>query len=803
MQHRPCLLAFSALALVIAPLAALRGQQPAANPPADLSALAGSGTGIRKPAKAIEPPIRSQDIQTFIRDLIAFLYASQNARGHWDEKESDPEGTDYAFAGTTSLAVYALLAAGESPQHPKLKPAIEWMKKAKVSGTYVVACRLNAYQYLPHNTVKTLAKADYDYLIKAHIPEKDPKTKQPLVGAGHYTYTDKDPNAFDHSNSQYGVLGMWACEQMGMPAPEGYWRAVEAGWLGHQHTDGSWSYSSAGGEGSGTGSMTAAGVATLFVTQDYLRGAVQTTPGQGNLTNEPIERGLKWLIDHFTPNHNPGERGSQHTFYWLYGIERVGLASGLKHFGKHDWFDAGARLLAASYYNAGKMSLDKTGDTGHLRDTCFALLFLARGSRPFLMNKLKYDGNWNERPRDAANVTKWYGQRIESELLWQIVSIDNDDREFHDAPILYLSGFGELNLAIQQKELVKRYVEDGGMLLANANGQSAEFVSSFKALCAELFPQFPIRPLPPEHPIQSGNVKLSRPVEIWGVSNGIRELCVLLPVLDPPRSWQSMRVKQDPEMFELASNVIAYATDKMRLRTRGETYFVTFNPGVKPERELKVARVKHAGNWNPEPGGWRRMAAILNNQNKVALTVSTATLGEQKLAGAKVAHLTGTGPLQLNDEQLKDLRSLLARGGTLLVDAAGGSPEFAKSMEEQLPKLFSDAKLEPLTLDDPVLADTRPLPEEYHNLFGVPPEQFNKDFKGYPLELEFRREAKARLKGKEGLQLKGIRLGRRWGVIICPVDLSAGLVGQSVQGVAGYTPPAATELVRRILVNTK
>ena len=48
-------------------------------------------------------------------------------------------------------------------------------------------------------------------------------------------------------------------------------------------------------------------------------------------------------------------------------------------------------------------------------NTSFAILFLAQGRAPIVMNKLEYDiagkdGNWNQRPRDVANVTRWIGK---------------------------------------------------------------------------------------------------------------------------------------------------------------------------------------------------------------------------------------------------------------------------------------------------------------------------------------------------------------------------------------------------------
>jgi hypothetical protein len=53
----------------------------------------------------------------------------------------------------------------------------------------------------------------------------------------------------------------------------------------------------------------------------------------------------------------------------------------------------------------------------------------------------------------------------------------------------------------------------------------------------------------------------------------------------------------------------------------------------------------------------------------------------------------------------------------------------------------------------------------------------------------------------DGLRLKGLAFRGKWAVIYSAEDLSTGLVGQPVDGVHGYAPATATEIVRRIVLN--
>src|SRR5207248_8214444 len=115
----------------------------------------------------------------------------------------------------------------------------------------------------------------------------------------------------------------------------------------------------------------------------------------------------------------------------LYGIERAGLASGFKYFGKHDWY----RELAQ------RILLTQGGDgawgESNVIETAYHLLFLSRGRHPILMNKLRFDGYWANRPRDLANLARFAGKQLERPLNWQVVPLDNDYTDWMDSPILY------------------------------------------------------------------------------------------------------------------------------------------------------------------------------------------------------------------------------------------------------------------------------------------------------------------------------------------------------------------------------
>jgi hypothetical protein len=570
---------------------------------------------------------------------------------------------------------------------------------------------------------------------------------------------------------------MWALAEAGLEIPRDYWQRVDAGWRRNQNKNGSWSYIYRNDETDQRMSMATAGVATLFITQDFLYTGAET---RGNISNPNIDAGLTWVASNWQDTFTGGR-----VYYTLYGIERIGVASGYKYFGTIDWYREGAEFLVRR--QAGN------GSWGNLPDTCFAILFLSRGRAPVMMNKLQYDvggkeGNWNQRPRDAANISRWVSKQVERDLNWQIVNLKVDPDELHDSPILYLAGNQALNFSAEEKGKLKQFLEQGGMILANADAGSRPFVDSLRRLGQELFPQYEFRSLPENHVIYTNQQfpasRWRRRPDVLGMSNGVRELILILPSGDPARSWQLRDTGRNEEVHQLASNIFLYAVDKQNLRTKGDTYIVNRDPKIIPTRTIKVARLQYDGNWNPEPGGWRRQDAIMNNTLRVAVETLPVDVGKGSIPpDVKVAHLTGTGPLKLNDAAREELRRFIDAGGTLIIDAAGGSPAFNESIQAELAVMYGEHLQ---ALENPIKPD--------HPIYAAAGRRLD--------NVGYRMFTRTILPASElrTPRLRGIEINGRLAVVYSPEDLSVGMVGQPVDGIIGYDPPTASSLMSHMLM---
>jgi hypothetical protein len=254
------------------------------------------------------------------------------------------------------------------------------------------------------------------------------------------------------------------------------------------------------------------------------------------------------------------------------------------------------------------------------------------------------------------------------------------------------------------------------------------------------------------------------------VSNGSRILMIHSPQ-DLSTAWQ-VRDLTKRANFELGINLFVYASGKAELRNRLNSPYIAEVEG-KTIRNVRIARVKYAGNWNPEPYSWERFSRYLKQQAGWTIEAVPTDAGVLKLDSTPIAHLTGTAELNLSEAEVTAIKKYVESGGTLLIDACGGSGPFAQSIQ----RLFAGSKS--LNADDPMLRASSPGMEDLSKSILRP-------------------YAEQKL-GKGAGKLEQIQLGKGR-IIISGIDFSSGMVGSNSWGIIGYEPNFALKLVKNLII---
>lgn len=122
--------------------------------------------------------------------------------------------------------------------------------------------------------------------------------------------------------------------------------------------------------------------------------------------------------------------------------------------------------------------------------------------------QLIHDGNWNPNPSAVPLFLKELAANTSIAVRFERRALQLKDPTLFDHPLLYITGSWDPGLSREELALLHRYLTNGGVLIADAAAGSREFDSAFRALCHELFPQQPLQPLPPDHPVFSSLHKI-------------------------------------------------------------------------------------------------------------------------------------------------------------------------------------------------------------------------------------------------------------------------------------------------------
>ncbi|MBN1553862.1 MAG: DUF4159 domain-containing protein [Phycisphaerae bacterium] len=703
----------------------------------------------------------------------AFLWSQQQPDGGW-KPYGDPGEKDHAYnyhpTGPGALAMYALLACDADPQEPRMRRALQWLAKFNAQRTYSLGARCCAWLLANQKT------------NKQYLPNLKAEARLLMMGGlrdGGYNYYAKrnhmgNPGGIsriDNSCSQFGLLGVWSASLGDVQVPKKYWKQVLGHWLKGQTFDGGWDYLN-NPNGQCTPTMTVSGIASLFVCVDNLM-AERYVDCRGGEMIRPLEKALEWLDKHY----DDAVSGKDNEYYFLYGVERVGLASGYKYFGKSDWYHIGTRKL---------LSQQKSdGGWGSVWDSAFALLFLARGRHPVLMNKLEYPGAWNNRPRALASLTQWISRNLEQEVNWQIINLESPVSEWHDASILLITGHQNIDLDDEQIKKLRTFVLQGGTIFSVREG-GGSFGKSIRKLYEKLFPEYKLLPAGPDHPLYRAHYKLPGRPKFFVMSNGIRPL-VIHTDDDLAVSWQTQSHGTQRRNYEAAVNIVRHVVGDIEdLRPRGVSHWPVEDDLSGTSWVVKLARLRHKGQWDPEPLAYERLGVLLANRLWTRLDVETLDAKDVAKTEAKVASLTGLGALELSPEETAALKAWVEGGGTLVIDAAAGDRAFARSAQKWIEEAFGKFQLKLLPQHDPLYR------------------QEDKEIR----EVQYRRATFKRLGKANTPRLYAIsKTGkneydeevRRPAVLFSAEDITCGLVGYPSGFVDGYRPKSAYEIMRNIL----
>ncbi len=645
-------------------------------------------TVAAQPAEAQQ--ITGEEVKLAVRAGVRYLKDRQFPGGGWPESHG-------RRGGSSALVVLAMLQAGEPAPDEVVRSGLAYVRSIPNTQTYVTALKIQALAAADPIRYRQDIRQAARWLIAA-------QSRTGMWGYDEHTRGD-------HSNSQFALLGLHEAARAGVKIPQRVWRQAEHDWLRSQCPDGGWSYTSRTPRG--YGSMSTAGVASLLIVGNSLhvgleRGydrATGSAPYCGRYKeNVAVAKGINWLAGNFTVQTNPGKGGW--LYYYLYGLERVGILTGLRYLGDHDWYREGAAFLVRRQRTDGSWR-----QSDPITDTAFAILFLAKGRLPVLFNKLQWsdDRRWNLDRNDIAHLVAFIGDKLGEPVSWQVVPLDAPVSDWLAAPLLYFNGHEFPDFDEDARSRLRRFVELGGTILAEACCSKAAFRQGFEEFARRTLPEYSLRALEAGHPVYRARYQLEPEFPLVGIDVGCRTSVIFAP-RDLSCLWEQANVPEYSEAaLKLGTNIAAYVTGREPLRDKLDVVEI---PQDLPEKArvtrgaLQIAQVIHNGDWKPHPNATVKLAGILHDRAGIDTVTrfKPIRLTDPDLFNHPIIYMTGHFSFQLTDAEIAALRSYLTRGGFLFADACCGRKAFDTSFREMINRAFPDKRLTLLDTSHPVLS---------------------------------------------------------------------------------------------------
>lgn len=625
--------------------------------------------------------VTARDLQEKIEALVADVRAGQARNGAFGTREK----ARWAV-GQTALGILGLRAAGVPPDDEAIQRGVAYLlnhQPDKQQGVYETSLKVMALEGVNPAAHHEAIAAGARYLVRV----------QQASGGWSYGTSGRT----DNSNSQFALLGLHSAAQSGVQIPDPVWQRARDYFSAGQSADGGWSYRARSGRS--YGSMTAAGVASLYICDLWLH----VSRGRCGLYADQrrLQKGLEWLARSFSVTRNPAR--DMWKFYYLYGLERAGTILARRYFGRHDWYREGAEHLVG---DPERMVLAPSQYEWLFVQKCFMLLFLAKGNAPILVQKAEWMGEWDSHRYDMRFLVDYIGRQLRQPLDWQIIPLDAPLDQLMAAPILYVSGKGSARWPRQQIERLKDYIDAGGFVFVDAVDGNPAFDLVFRRLVKAEFPEQRLEQLPRDHPIYSCYFDL--PLRDRAPLEAIKGPCWISVLYAPGGLSCPWDVAEfEHANFKLGTNIAAYVTGLERLHGKfaKPVYYTPPERESEPRRgAFTLGQVVHGGEWQPHKIAWPRVLELVNR--KAGMDVYSRPLpirpDLESPFQAQMLYVTGVQELELGDDARDQLKLYLSRGGFIFAEAACGSKRFDRSFRDLMRDMFPEQELASLPVGHPL-----------------------------------------------------------------------------------------------------
>ncbi|MEM1208804.1 MAG: DUF4159 domain-containing protein [Planctomycetota bacterium] len=657
--------------------------------------------------------------------------------------------------GTQSALAWAMVGTGQPSQSPGLLNRVQTGLAGDSPTTFNRAMRTLMAAQLPGAVYEPDLRRQVAGLIEG-MSDK----------GGWGASTNGDAGWGDHAHAQYAVYALAAAERAGVSIPNKVWEAIDRHWRAtQQKTPGDqpagWRIAGMpfGQEPDGARVdevslvPTAGGVAALSIVDRVLADGSEER-------RKAIDKGVAWLDRHFTTAESPNDRIDW--YFTMWSLQQVGKASGRSVFNDVDWFRDITPLIIQRQRN-GLWYSEAFGNDPTM-PTAMALLYLASALDPVAVARVEHGSGWDDEIGGLGRFTRYASDRYERDTHWTTTDLSRPLTELLDYPMLFIGATDALNFSDAQVDKLRDYVQAGGLLLLNPSDPKAAVGRSFRTLLEKIAPGREIATIEPEDTIYDIHREVRPSVRMQAIGSDVRPWAIWF-IKDLNEDLAKSRGESDA--LVTMSNLYLYRVGRNPRRTRLDSPHLAAAPS--PSRTVSAARLSHSGDFDPEPAALDQLSRYLAANHRTGLDVTTVAPGSLS-DSVDIAFLTTVGDGVLDADEAEAIRRWCEAGGTLVMDAAGGSAEAVAAAEAMFATIFPDRTPVPISPASPLLTG-QGLPDKASDRSSV-------EYRLYTLQQGVLTDRP---------RLSTVTLDGRDAVIFSAEDLTCGWAGLEHWGINGYT----------------
>lgn len=119
----------------------------------------------------------------------------------------------------------------------------------------------------------------------------------------------------------------------------------------------------------------------------------------------------------------------------------------------------------------------------------------------FVFGQVVHQGDWDPSPSAPVELLKYVAANTTIDVQFKRVPVDLRKTDAFGFPLLYMTGHRDFKLSDVEVQNLRRYLTNGGILLADACCGREAFDRAFRREIAKVFPERKLTPIPLEHPI--------------------------------------------------------------------------------------------------------------------------------------------------------------------------------------------------------------------------------------------------------------------------------------------------------------